>query len=179
VSEEKTDSLHRVSGRRTMKTIVVALRAFVYMTGFLILWGWVALRVRVFDRNLGISLPAGMKTLGFILLAVGGILALTCAGTFVRWGRGTPAPFDAPREFVAIGPYRYVRNPMYIGALTVLVGFGLYQRSPSILLLSLVLFLLVHLFVVLLEEPGLKARFGVTYGEYLKAVPRWVPRVRR
>jgi hypothetical protein len=94
-----------------MKTIVVALRAFVYMTGFLILWGWVALRVRVFDRNLGISLPAGMKTLGFILLAVGGILALTCAGTFVRWGRGTPAPFDAPREFVAIGPYPVRSQP--------------------------------------------------------------------
>jgi hypothetical protein len=47
-----------------MKTIVVALRVFVYMTGFLILWGWVVLRVRVFDPNLGISLPAGMKTLG-------------------------------------------------------------------------------------------------------------------
>ena len=162
-----------------MKTIVVALRAFVYMSGFLILWGWVALRVRVFDRNLGISLPAGTEALGLILMVAGGILALTCAGTFVTWGRGTPAPFDAPREFVAIGPYRYVRNPMYIGALAVLIGFGLYQRSPSILLLSLALFLLVHLFVVLFEEPGLKARFGVTYREYLKAVPRWVPRVRR
>ena len=162
-----------------MKTVVVALRALVYMSGFLLLWGWVALRVRVFDRSIGISLPAGTGTLGLILMVVGGMLALTCAGVFVIQGQGRPAPFDAPREFVPLGPYRFVRNPMYIGGLALLVGFGLYGRSPSILLLSLVLFLLVHMFVVLYEEPGLKARFGVTYGEYLKAVPRWVPRLSR
>jgi protein-S-isoprenylcysteine O-methyltransferase Ste14 len=160
-----------------MKTLFVAIRAVVYMTGFLLLWSWVALGVRVFDQNLGITLPGWVKTLGLVLMVVGGILALTCAGVFVTRGRGTPAPFDAPRQFVAIGPYRYVRNPMYLGALMVLSGLGLYERSASILLLSLVLFLLVHLFVVLSEEPGLRARFGMTYKEYCAAVPRWVPRL--
>jgi protein-S-isoprenylcysteine O-methyltransferase Ste14 len=122
-----------------MKTLFVAIRAVVYMTGFLLLWSWVALGVRVFDQNLGITLPGWVKTLGLVLMVVGGILALTCAGVFVTRGRGTPAPFDAPRQFVAIGPYRYVRNPMYLGALMVLSGLGLYERSASILLLSLVL----------------------------------------
>ena len=58
-------------------------------------------------------------------------------GIFVVRGRGTPAVFDAPREFVVVGPYKYVRNPMYIGALTLLIGFGLYQHSISILVFSL------------------------------------------
>jgi hypothetical protein len=74
------------------------------MSGFLLLWGWVALRVRVFDRSIGISLPAGTGTLGLILMVVGGMLALTCAGVFVIQGQGTPAPFNAPRQFVALGP---------------------------------------------------------------------------
>ena len=59
------------------------------------------------------------------------------------------------------------------------LGFGLYEYSVSILLLSLVVFALVHLFVVVYEEPGLKARFGVTYSQYCAGVPRWIPHLRR
>ena len=162
-----------------MSKLFITLRAVVYMTSFVFLWGWVALRVQVFDRNLGVALPLGSRILGMIFMGFGGILALTCAGVFVVGGRGTPAPFDAPRHFVAIGPYRSVRNPMYIGALTVLVGFGLYEHSVSILLLCSAVFALVHLFVVAYEEPRLKARFGVTYREYCAEVPRWIPRLRR
>ena len=159
--------------------LFITLRAVIYMTGFVLLWGWVALRVHVFDRSLGVALPVGTRILGVIFMGLGGILALACAGVFVAQGRGTPAPFDAPRNFVAVGPYRCVRNPMYIGALTVLVGFGLYEYSVSILLLCLVVFALVHLFVVVYEEPGLKARFGVAYSEYCAGVPRWIPHLRR
>jgi protein-S-isoprenylcysteine O-methyltransferase Ste14 len=112
-------------------------------------------------------------------MVLGGILALACAGAFVARGRGTPAPFDAPSAFVATGPYRYVRNPMYIGGLILLAGLGLYELSLSILLLSLLLFLVVHVFVFLYEEPGLKAKFGVTYSDYCKDVPRWIPKLWR
>ncbi len=98
---------------------------------------------------------------------------LMCAGVFVLKGRGTPAIFDAPRKFVAVGPYQYVRNPMYIGGLGLLVGFGLFEGSVSILALSLVMFLLVHLFVVYYEEPGLKKKFGTKYKKYCEVVPRW------
>ena len=147
------------------------------MSGFVWFWGWVALSVRAYDRNLGIVPPDWTRGFAIPLMAIGAIVALLCAGTFVVVGRGTPAPFDAPREFVAVGPYKYVRNPMYIGALIVLFGFGLYLHSFSVLLLPFAVFLLVHLFVVLYEEPNLRGRFGPSYEDYCRRVSRWIPRV--
>jgi protein-S-isoprenylcysteine O-methyltransferase Ste14 len=161
-----------------MKTLFLALRSVIYMTGFLLFFGWIALRVRVFDQRLGVSLPAAAEIPGAILVVLGAILALACASVFISRGRGTPAIFDAPRAFVAIGPYQYVRNPMYIGGLMLLLGFGLYERPVSILFLTLLLFPLVHLFVLFYEEPTLTRRFGSSYKEYLRAVRRWIPRWR-
>jgi protein-S-isoprenylcysteine O-methyltransferase Ste14 len=65
---------------------------------------------------------------------------------------------------------------LYIGGLALLVGFGLWERSISMLLLALVLWLAVHVFVVYLEEPGLESRFGASYLEYKKSVNRWLPK---
>jgi len=161
-----------------VKTLFVALRSVVYMTVFLLLWGWIALRVRAFDQSFGVSLPAAAEIPGVILVVLGAALGLACAGEFISRGRGTPAIFDAPRAFVASGPYRYVRNPMYIGGLILLVGFGLFERSISILLLALLSFALVHLFVLFYEEPTLTRKFGSSYQEYLRAVRRWIPRWR-
>jgi len=162
-----------------MKTLFLALRSVIYMSGFLLFFGWIALLVRTFDQSFGVSLPAATELPGAILLVVGAILVLACAGVFISRGRGTPAIFDAPRAFVAIGPYKYVRNPMYIGGLILLIGFGLYERSISILLLTLPLFLLVHSFVVFYEEPTLTRKFGSSYQEYSRAVCRWIPRLTR
>ncbi len=162
-----------------VKTLFVALRALVYVTGFVLLWGWVALRVRAYDRSLGVALPTWMEIPGIVLAALGAAIALACVGTFVVRGRGTPAPFDAPREFVAAGPYKYVRNPMYIGALAALIGFGLYLHSVWTLLLCLALFLFVHLFVLFYEEPTLREQFGATYQNYCETVRRWIPSVPR
>ncbi len=159
-----------------MKTFLIALRGIVYMSGFVLLWGWIAWRVRVYDRSLGIVLPAWTEWPGLILVIAGAILAFTCLGIFIARGRGTAAPFDPPREFVALGPYKRVRNPMYVGGITLLVGFGLYLHSFSILLLALPVFFLAHLFVVFYEEPDLARRFGASYEAYCKAVPRWFPR---
>ena len=159
-----------------MKTIFLALRSVVYMTGFLFFLGWIALKVRSFDQRFGLSLPAAAEIPGAILEVLGAILVLACAGVFIIRGRGTPAIFDAPRAFVAIGPYRFVRNPMYIGGLILLIGFALYERSISILVLALLLFALVHLFVLLYEEPTLVRKFGRSYQEYRRAVRRWIPR---
>jgi protein-S-isoprenylcysteine O-methyltransferase Ste14 len=161
-----------------MKTLFLALRSIIYMTGFLLLWGWIALRVRAFDQRFGLSLPAAAELPGAILAGLGAVLGLACAGVFISRGRGTPAIFDAPRAFVAIGPYRYVRNPMYIGGLLLLIGFGLYERSISILFLALLSFALVHLFVVFYEEPTLTRKFGSSYQEYRRTVRRWIPRWR-
>jgi protein-S-isoprenylcysteine O-methyltransferase Ste14 len=149
------------------------------MTCFLSLFGWVALRVRIFDQNFGISLPDAAVIPGVILMVIGALLGLACAGVFVLQGRGTPAIFDAPRAFVVVGPYKYVRNPMYIGGLLLLMGFGFYERSISVLIFAVVLCLIVHLLVVFYEEPNLKRKFGTAYGDYQKAVRRWIPRLTR
>src|SRR3990172_2750465 len=115
-----------------------------------------------------------MKPVGIVLMILGGILCLICILVFIIRGKGTPAVFDPPTEFVAIGPYKYVRNPMYIGGHILLLGFGLYHNSISILILSVVLMFLFHLFVVFVEEPGLEQRFGESYLKYKKDVKRWM-----
>jgi protein-S-isoprenylcysteine O-methyltransferase Ste14 len=148
------------------------------MTGFLLLFGWIALRARAFDQRFRFSLPVAAEAPGAILMVLGAILVLACAGVFISRGRGTPAIFDAPRVFVANGPYRYVRNPMYIGGLVLLLGFGLYERSISILFMTVLLFPLFHLFVRFYEEPTLTRKFGSSYQEYLRKVRRWSPRWR-
>jgi protein-S-isoprenylcysteine O-methyltransferase Ste14 len=109
-------------------------------------------------------------------MAAGGTLAFACVATFVNRGEGTPAPFDPPRKFVAAGPYRFVRNPMYIAAFTVLLGFGLYEQSPAILLFTLAWLLAAHLFVILYEEPHLHSTFGAPFDDYCRSVRRWLPR---
>jgi len=63
--------------------LLITLRAVIYMTGFVLLWGWVAIRVHAFDRGLGVPLPLATRILGVIFMGLGGILAVTCAGVFV------------------------------------------------------------------------------------------------
>lgn len=158
-----------------MTTIFVALRAVAFASGFVFLWYWIALSVRVFDRRFGIALPEWTRGPGILAMTMGAALALACIAVFVLRGRGTPALFDAPRRFVATGPYRYVRNPMYIGAMLVFAGFGLYLRSPSIVLFAVAWLPVVHALVVGFEEPDLARRFGASYEDYCNAVPRWLP----
>jgi protein-S-isoprenylcysteine O-methyltransferase Ste14 len=156
-----------------------ALRTAVYMSGFVVLWGWAAVSVRRYDATLGTVLPAWVSPLGWAVMVCGFVLALICGANFAFRGRGTPVPFDPPLEFVAAGPYRYVRNPMYLGALALLAGYGLVVGSVAVLILSGGAWVLAHTFVVLVEEPGLRRRFGDSYERYTRSVMRWVPRFRR
>jgi protein-S-isoprenylcysteine O-methyltransferase Ste14 len=154
----------------------IAIRTAFYMSAFVFLWGWVALNVQRFDTRLGVVLPAWAQAPGAVLMAAGAMLVLACGVLFTAHGRGTPAPFDPPRQFVAFGPYRWVRNPIYVGGVTLLVGFGLWRQSSSILLLAVALALALHLFVLVVEEPGLERRFGENYLRYKRMINRWVPK---
>lgn len=156
--------------------MLVVLRAAFYASAFVLLWAWLAASVRPLDARLPFAIPVWARPLGLALVLTGALLTLWCVATFVTRGRGTPAPFDPPREFVAEGPYRYVRNPMYIGGFGVLLGAGLVLRSPSIVGLAAVFLLLFHLFVLLYEEPALASRFGDPYLRYKSSVHRWLPR---
>ena len=156
-----------------MTRLFAALRSLVYAAGFVFLWGWLALVVRErFERG---QLGAGWRAVGASLMVAGGAVVLWCFLSFVLVGRGTPAPFDAPRRLVPTGPYRWVRNPMYLGAFTVLAGFGLWHRSLAMVLFVVPVALLFHAFVLFYEEPTLTRRFGDEYAAYRARVKRWLP----
>jgi protein-S-isoprenylcysteine O-methyltransferase Ste14 len=157
-----------------MEILFSFLRLLIYVPAFILFFGWIALRVRVYDKHIGL-LPQWTILPGIVLMIIGGLLCLICVGVFVVRGKGTPAVFDPPIEFVAVGPYKYVRNPMYIGGFILLIGFSLFHHSTSILILTVVLFCLFHLFVVFVEEPQLEKRFGKSYLEYKNSINRWIP----
>jgi protein-S-isoprenylcysteine O-methyltransferase Ste14 len=109
-------------------------------------------------------------------LALGMGLYLWCAGVFTFIGKGTPAPIDAPKALVVQGPYRWVRNPMYVAVLLVIIGQALVFRSSLLVGYALLFWLMVHTFVVVVEEPSLRDQFGRSYDDYLRRVSRWIPR---
>jgi protein-S-isoprenylcysteine O-methyltransferase Ste14 len=111
--------------------------------------------------------------------AVGGAIYAWCVWDFATFGRGTPAPIDAPRKLVVRGLYHYLRNPMYVGVLTVLLGHAMLFRSGSILLYGAFVGAAFHLFVLLYEEPHLRQAFGDEYRSYCSEVGRWLPKLDR
>ena len=113
--------------------------------------------------------------IGLLPFCLGVILYFWCAGAFTFIGKGTPAPIDAPIFLVKAGPYRWVRNPMYIGVLSVWFGEAILFHSLLLAGCGVLIASIVHLFVVLYEEPTLRRQFGETYETYLRMVPRWLP----
>ena len=119
--------------------------------------------------------PGLLGWAGAALAALGVVPMAWSFLTFVFRGKGTAAPFDPPRHLVAVGPYRHVRNPMYLGAALWLLGVALHHASPW-LGGYLILFLAwAHLFVRYFEEPRLARRFGDEYQAYAARVRRWIP----
>jgi len=155
----------------------VLARAATYATLFVGLF-LVFVPARILARS-GILPPAqlGPVECAGMLLGLGGAALVTwCIAAFGTIGRGTPAPFDPPRTLVVRGPYRYVRNPMYIGAALALVGAAVFYRSLPLLGYAGGFLLAMHAFVVSYEEPTLTRLFGFDYQSYCARVGRWLPR---
>lgn len=153
-----------------------AVRAVVYACAFIGLWTWLAYVAHLRDVPFGAPLPDWVAPIGVALTAIGLGIMTTCVAAFVVRGRGTPAPFDPPRAFVASGFYRWVRNPMYIGMFVFLVGYALCAVSFAALLVAFAMLAVAHLVAVLYEEPSLERRFGEPYRAYRRTTPRWIPR---
>jgi len=141
--------------------------------GFLVGWvPWVYLLHRA-------PLPAAW-TLGHYaalpLLLTGGVLYFACLWQFVTKGRGTPAPFDPPQKLVRRGPYRWVRNPIYLSLLLLVLGEVVFFRHIALLLYLVFLASAFQLFVEMFEEPSLRRQFGAMYSDYCGTVRRWWPR---
>ncbi|MGA7523037.1 MAG: methyltransferase [Acidobacteriaceae bacterium] len=154
----------------------VAVRTLVYATlfiGFLLLY----LPARVLNAT-GIHRPAHLAALeltGLIIGTLGALIALWCVAAFISLGKGTPAPFDPPRRLVIRGPYRFMRNPMYLGAALALAGAALVYHSLALLAYAVIFFVVFHLFVVFYEEPHLRRTFGPDYSVYCARIHRWWP----
>ncbi|HTL69171.1 MAG TPA: isoprenylcysteine carboxylmethyltransferase family protein [Lacunisphaera sp.] len=108
-------------------------------------------------------------------LVVGAAAYLACVWQFMTTGHGTPAPIDPPKRLVQRGLYRWVRNPMYLAVLLVVLGEAVFFWHLALLLYFLFLASAFQLFVVLYEEPGLRRRFGAIYSDYCNSVNRWIP----
>jgi protein-S-isoprenylcysteine O-methyltransferase Ste14 len=115
---------------------------------------------------------------GAAFVAVGLVLVVRTVALFARVGEGTLAPWDPTTRLVVVGPYRYVRNPMISGVLAILVGETLAFWSGALLVWTSVVFVLNAIYMPLVEEPGLRSRFGADYDRYCENVRRWVPRLR-
>lgn len=114
---------------------------------------------------------------GLVPILLGALMYLWCACDFTFTGKGTPAPIDPPKELVVRGLYRFVRNPIYVGAALVIIGESVLFESTRLFVYALLLLLVFHLFVIYYEEPGLREKFGEAYEQYCRTVPRWMPRV--
>lgn len=158
-----------------MNRWLAAVRSLLYGALFLAAWIWLALQARGLDAVLGFRLPGWTRPVGGALMGLGALVALGCAASLVAGGRGTPAPFDPPRELVTGHVYRWVRNPMYLGGTIFLLGFGLWHRSPAMALFSALFLVAAHFYVRLREEPVLEDRFGERYRAYRERVNRWLP----
>ncbi|HEX9415779.1 MAG TPA: isoprenylcysteine carboxylmethyltransferase family protein [Gaiellaceae bacterium] len=127
--------------------------------------------------HLGWGFGAGYA-LGAVLIALGLALFGRTLALLASVGRGTLAPWDATSRLVVRGPYRYVRNPMISGVLTILLGEAALLGSTAVLAWAATFFAMNAVYFPLSEEPGLCRRFGADYDRYRAHVPRWLPRLR-
>jgi len=118
-----------------------------------------------------------IDALGWILVLAGAAVLVHAFARFVREGLGTPAPVAPTSHLVVGGLYRYVRNPIYVAGVAIIVGQALLFGAWGLVLFGAVLWLAFHLFVVAYEEPTLHETFGAEYEAYRANVRRWVPRV--
>jgi protein-S-isoprenylcysteine O-methyltransferase Ste14 len=146
--------------------VTVVVPAILLATGDGIDVGW----------GLATGAAALLVAAGALLVAAGAALWAWTVRLFATVGEGTLAPWDPTQRLVAVGPYRYVRNPMISGVFTVLAGEALALGSESLAIWAGAFLAVNHLYFVLSEEPGLERRFGEAYREYRRAVPRWIPR---
>jgi protein-S-isoprenylcysteine O-methyltransferase Ste14 len=162
--------LHREKDLQVSR-IAVVVWTILRVVAAVLVAGWAALHLRLLDRVIGLGLPEWLKPAGMVPIVVGGVVVLLCGGML-------STPGTIPTKFVVFGPFRYVRNPMSLGGVAMMLGLALFCRSISILLFSAILFLVLHGIVVLWEESFLEKRYGESYLQYKHSVNRWLPTFR-
>lgn len=169
----------QIGSRAFFERIPLLARMLVYGAVFLAfvlgLLPWLAYRVDVHWPAWHVEIGAG-RWFGAALFVACVLIYVYSSYLLSRHGRGAYVEFDPPQAFVAVGPFRWCRNPVAGSLLGAILGEALALSSTGVLLLLVLALPLAHLQVVALEEPLLRRRFGPPYEEYLKRVPRWLPR---
>jgi len=136
---------------------------------------WRICRWHVEAPLLGIS---SLPLVGVLLIAAGLTVLLDSFARFALQGLGTPAPIFPTRHLVVSGLFRYVRNPMYVAVVSLILGQGLFFGSLLILEYGIAVWVGFYLFVLIYEEPALRKNYGPEYEEFCANVPRWIPHLR-
>lgn len=118
------------------------------------------------------------RILGVSLIAAGLPVLLDSFRRFATQGLGTPAPIFPTRHLVVSGLYRYVRNPMYVAVVSLILGQGLFFGDLRVLEYGIAIWAAFHLFVLFYEEPTLRTTYGAEYDLFCARVHRWIPRLR-
>jgi protein-S-isoprenylcysteine O-methyltransferase Ste14 len=147
------------------------------LAAFLVLPGTVAFIVPAFILGEG-ARPAAGAAWGYGLWGLGFAVLIACIRQFYVSGKGTLAPWDPPRHLVTEGPYRWTRNPMYVGVLLMIGGLAWAYRSTPLAVYGFAVAVVFHVRVLTYEEPRLQASFGGQWQAYRQAVARWIPGVR-
>ncbi len=121
--------------------------------------------------------PAWAQVAGAVVVVAGTLLVVAAFAQFALEGRGTPAPNAPTQQLVIGGPYRWVRNPMYLGVSTAIAGQAILFGSVGVGIWLAVFVLAVTTFTLVYEEPTLRRTYGASYDAYAAAVPRWRPRL--
>jgi protein-S-isoprenylcysteine O-methyltransferase Ste14 len=114
---------------------------------------------------------------GVFLVLVGLVPLIESFARFAVVGLGTPAPVAPTKHLVVSGFYRYVRNPMYLGVILIIVGNALILGNVAVFAYAALIALAFALFVLGYEEPTLRRQFGAEYERFCRHVPRWIPRL--
>jgi protein-S-isoprenylcysteine O-methyltransferase Ste14 len=157
--------------RSRLRTITESI-GFVFLGGPMIVAGIVPWLLTRWDAD---SQSTALRTLGVGVLIAGGALVLETTTRFALQGRGTPAPWAPPERFVERGSYRFVRSPMYLGVLLLVLGQGLLLGQEILYAWALAAWLMFTSILVFYEEPQLRRRFGASYDDYRRRVRRWIP----
>src|SRR5262245_59175562 len=149
------------------------------LIAFLALPGTVAVVIPWLIVSRGESAALGWLWPGRLVMGAGLCILLWCVRDFYVAGKGTLAPWDPPRRMVRVGLYRFTRNPMYVGVLTLVTGWTLLSGSRTLAVYTAGLAVAFHLRVILYEEPWLQRQFPAEWQAYRETVSRWVPTLPR
>ena len=170
-------SQRRESGTAVQRTIAVLGSAVFFVVAPCTLAGlipWWMTHWEFLPPFLGLELTRG---LGAIMIFAGVPGLVDSFARFALQGLGTPAPIAPTRNLVVTGLYRYVRNPIYVAVVAVILGQAVLMGDWRLIVYGALLWLFFHVFVVAYEEPTLEQTFGREYEAFRAAVPRWIPRM--